>query len=456
MKKLLLNIAILLATTALTARATTAAVISPDYREFLSRHDLVWTSITADPTTVGKHFGRSTGYYAGAIMGNGLLGTNLYKLRDSVYRLNVGRSDVTEARHPYNLANSGRLPIGYFTLATVGHVSDERMRLHIYDAETTGRLTTDRGAIAFKTYVHALKNYIVVETDASGDETGYKWDFVAQKAVSPRSVQRPDDLPRDYLNHEGKANPDAYTFSDGYCKMLIQPLATDSTLARIARYYVVAWREQSDGARRSIIATVAQRASLDDAKSEARNTLSEAFAQDAAQLESQHTGWWHQFYREAAFLSIPDKQIEGFYWMQYYKFASTARPGCPIVDLQGVWPTYDTPWPAIWMNLNIQLTYSWQTKANLRQLEQPLWDAFWNNRDNLTRNVTSIAGQEQWTDSRVMPRSSTYDMLAPLDPRKAATNQYEVATSRGPCSTTGSSASPTATRRRCATACSRC
>ena len=78
------------------------------------------------------------------------------------------------------------------------------------------------------------------------------------------------------------------------------------------------------------------------------------------------------------------------------------------------------------MNLNIQLTYSWLVKANLGQLEQPLWDSFWKNRENLTRNVTDIPGQEGWKDCMVMPRASSYDMYAALSPALAERNQYEV------------------------------
>lgn len=387
---------------------------------------MLWTVITADPTNSHSHNGRKTGYYAGALMGNGLLGTNFYKLKENVYRLNVGRSDVTEARSPYNLYNSARLPIGYFTLSTVGQVKDERMRLSLYDAQTCGTLATDKGDIRFKTYVHANKDLIVFETDATGSERDYKWEFVPQQAISTRVVFGGKDIPSNYLNSRRKSNPDSYTLTDGAYHFLIQPLAADTSFSRIVRYYVVAWKSLATRRHRRIIATVSQEASLDKAIATARNTIAEGFDAKPSKLESTHREWWHHFYRQAAFVSMPDSKFESFYWAQYYKFASTAREGKPIVDLQGVWPTYDTAWPGIWMNLNIQLTYSWLTKANLGQLEQPLWDAFWKNRDNLTRNVTDIPGQEDWTDSRVMPRTSTYNMLAPLSPTTVKNNQYEV------------------------------
>ena len=59
-------------------RATTEGV---DWEAFLAQHDMYWTELTADPVEPANDAKLRTGYYAGAIMGNGLLGTNLYKLR---------------------------------------------------------------------------------------------------------------------------------------------------------------------------------------------------------------------------------------------------------------------------------------------------------------------------------------------------------------------------------------
>lgn len=45
-----------------------------DWPEFMSRHDMLWDTITADPVEPAYDAGLWGGYYAGAIMGNGLLG----------------------------------------------------------------------------------------------------------------------------------------------------------------------------------------------------------------------------------------------------------------------------------------------------------------------------------------------------------------------------------------------
>ncbi len=430
-KKWIVTITMTLAATLLPVPSFSAEN-SFDWKEFLGQYDMLWDNdITADPVfpegIFGKrHWGRTDGYYSGALMGNGLLGTNLYKLTDGVYRLNVGRSDVTEAREPFNVYNSGRLPIGYFTFSTVGQVQDEKMRLSIYDAVTSGALETNAGRLDFRTYVHSERECIIFDTHAEGGETGWKLDFVPQKAISPRYVFNSANAPKEYVNAEGKSNPDSYFHKDGDISFCIQALAKDTTFTGIARWYVVAWKTVRNGADSRTIATVTQAGKLAKAEAKAKAIIRNAFSATKEKLDSQHVAWWHNFYSNAAFLTFPDKNIERFWWFQYYKFASTARPGKPIVDLQGVWPTSDTPWPAIWMNLNIQLTYSWLTKANLGQLEQPLWDSFWKNRENLTRNVTDITGQEDWKECMVMPRASSYDMHAALSPALAQRNQYEV------------------------------
>lgn len=406
-------------------KATTDAV---DWEKFLAQHDMYWTSISADPSSDKyTHNNIKTGYYAGALMGNGLIGTNMYKLKDNVYRLNAGRSDVTEVRKPYSLFNSARLPIGYFTLATVGKVSSEKMRLSLYNATTKGTFITDKGKIDFKTYVHSLKNYIVFETETTGDEGDYLWNFVGQKAISPRYIQN-GSADAGYLNAEGKSNPDAITKVDGDYHFLIQKLVTDNTFATVGKVYVVAWKEVKKDNKRRIIATITQQTTEEEAINEAKSLIDDAFAEEAEAAENSHKKWWNEFYQKAAFVSFPNTRFESFYWAQYYKFTSTAREDKPIVDLQGVWPTANTPWTAIWVNLNLQLTYSWQVKANLGFLAQPLWNSLYDNFDNLRANTDLMAAEkgQVWTDAAVLPRTSTYDLRASLNPAGRNNNQYEV------------------------------
>lgn len=82
-----------------------------------------------------------------------------------------------------------------------------------------------------------------------------------------------------------------------------------------------------NGADTRTIATVTQADKVAKAEAEAKAIIRNAFSAIKEKLDSQHVAWWHNFYRDAAFLTFPDKNIERFWWFQYYKFTSTARPG---------------------------------------------------------------------------------------------------------------------------------
>ncbi|GHT44627.1 hypothetical protein AGMMS49965_20630 [Bacteroidia bacterium] len=375
-----------------------ANVPDVDWKTFLAKQDLVFDSIAAN-------------YYAGAIMGNGLLGTNFYREKSrTAYRLDVGRTDVTEGRnalpdsvyqHGSILFDEARLPIGYFQLTPKGKIRSDAMRVNLYDGITTGKITTDKGEIRFKTYVHATQNAIVFETETSGKEY-YEWQFVPLEAISPRLKAGRTDYGNDYLDHP---NPPVKIEKN----RIIQNLFSGKT-------YVVAWQESKNKNKQQIIATISYENSEQAASAMAEKTL------NSAPVEASHKAWWHVYYPDGAFVTFPDKALEAFYWRQIYKFACASRPDKPIVDIQGPWAVETTPWPCIWHNLNTQLTYSWQYAANRSELSRPLWQAFEDHLDNLHANVPDPA----WTDAIAIGRSSGYDLKRRLDPALADVNQYEV------------------------------
>ena len=408
-------------------KVTTANI---DWASFLAQHDMYWTSFNT---------GYPTGYFSGAIMGNGLIGTDLYKQDANTYRLNVGRTDVTEGRiqHPIpgypehsHLYDEARLPIGSFRIIPVGVVTSDTARLSLYDAITRGIIVTARGRIDYRTYVHSQKNYIVWESTASTGEISYSWTFAPDKAISPRQNMGGSAVDADYANYPNPAVKN--NIREGDYTFCIQPLLTGWA-------YAVAWKDVRDGNNRRVIATVAYENSEDAAKAAAKQTLDEAFATDNTSLLSTHTDWWHNYY-PSSFISFDNNQkMESFYWAQMYKFACASREGKPMVDIMGPWPVVSTPWPCIWMNLNTQLSYSWQAAANRSYLSLPLWQAFKDNKANLIDNAQSqgvnyyVDGSTQALDTRsdnaviAMPRTTDFILKSKLDPSLYTSNQYEVA-----------------------------
>src|SRR5256884_8352013 len=105
-----------------------------------------------------------------------------------------------------------------------------------------------------------------------------------------------------------------------------------------------------------------------EALAEARAATREAARLGMRRLESDHRTWWHAYYPES-FLTFPDARLEAYYWIQIYKLGSAMRADGPILDLNGPWFNA-TPWPGIWWNLNIQLTYSPLFRANRLELAE--------------------------------------------------------------------------------------
>jgi hypothetical protein len=118
---------------------------------------------------------------------------------------------------------------------------------------------------------------------------------------------------------------------------------------------------------------------------QAAETVSKAKSLGLDALVESHRAWWHAYYPKS-FLSIPDGALESFYWIQMYKMGSASRRGGPLIDLQGPW-YMPGGWPAIWWNLNIQLTYWPFYMANHLEEAKPLQEALWEYRAMLASNA---------------------------------------------------------------------
>lgn len=53
-------------------------------------------------------------------------------------------------------------------------------------------------------------------------------------------------------------------------------------------------------------------------------------------LRMQSRRWWHSYY-PASFLSLPDAELESFYWIQMYKYGCAAPKKAGVIDTHGPW-----------------------------------------------------------------------------------------------------------------------
>ena len=150
--------------------------------------------------------------------------------------------------------------------------------------------------------------------------------------------------------------------------------------------YAVAWQEQSlGGGRRLLVLSIADSFPDAQARQQAAAAVQRAMADGPVKLRQTHRRFWHAYYPQS-FLSIPNARLESFYWIQMYKLASATRADRPAIDTLGPW--YDrTPWPGIWWNLNVQLSYWPVYAANRLGLGQSLRWLIDRHEDNLRANV---------------------------------------------------------------------
>ncbi len=329
-----------------------------DWENFLQRHDLLWDSM-------------ATKWEEAPFLGNGMMGAMVWQTDDHSIRWDLGRGDVQDHRPGGDMYTTCRLPIGFFTLSTVGKIKSGTMKLDLWNAEASGLIHTDRGSISWKSVVHADHDILLTILEPSEGERDFVWEWKSQEAVSPRQASGREQ--------EGyKYNPPATLDTEGNVNVCVQSLLYGGETA-------TAWAMDRQNDKSIIIVSVAHSFPALIAKHEAVDNVEKTSSLLPDHLLESHRSWWHSYYPKS-FISIPDTEWESFYWIQMYKLASATRADGMLIDNQGPW-LQPTPWPGVWWNLNVQLTY-WPTYASNRaELGGSLGKALYSNIENLINTV---------------------------------------------------------------------
>ncbi len=347
-----------------------------DWGAFLSAADPVWERLPEN-------------WWEAPYLGNGMMGTLIRKLDDRTMEWQVGRSDVEDHR-PINYG-MGRLPIGSFLLRTNGDLAGCDMRLDLLNAESSGTIHTSAGAIAFRTLVHADYMTILVLWKGQDGEEGSGFAWSPNQALHPRLAVKPD-LER---VKTWSPNPDGYPTEIDSFPAWVQPLSDGA--------YATAWRERKHDSWHALYITT-QYAWPGEPSSVAQHAVQTVDAASDVPLETfieTHRAAWRDYYRKS-FFSVSDPYWQSFYWNQIYKLRAATRENGVVLGIQGPWDQ-PTPWPGIWWNLNVQLTYWPMYTSNHLDLAQPLPDALREYLPNLIANVP----EEYRHDSAAVYRSST-------------------------------------------------
>ena len=110
-----------------------------------------------------------------------------------------------------------------------------------------------------------------------------------------------------------------------------------------------------------------------------------------------HTKWWNLFWSKSS-IQIPDELIEKQWYLEQYKFGSTARKNAPPISLQGIW-TADNgripPWKGDFHHdLNTQLSYWPSYSGNHLEEAMGYLDHFESNKENYKRYTKQFFNKE--------------------------------------------------------------
>lgn len=367
-----------------------ALVQRVDWASFLKSRNLIWKK--APDSWKNAPF-----------LGNGRIGMQLMQAKgnDRLLRLEVARMDAQE-HMPYESSPDVawayaryRLPIGYFTLETEGKIKGWDLELDLWNAELSGTITTDKGKIDLKAYVHATQNMIKVDQQADGAESARHWKWNAYVNESPRWKNGGEKFGGPMTGVPGHLDQ-----KESGVSVWLQPLRPSGQAA-------TAWKEVSGNkSGSSLYVTIDHSFPENTAEGSAAKLVEEFVSQKPDVQQKTHRQWWNDYY-PGAFLSLSDEYWDSFYWTQIYKIGAGMREDGPVLDLQGPWTCLPkNAWGGVWWNLNVQLTY-WPCYTGNRLREASSLPATLRKyRDNLILNVE----EKYQADSAALPRATGPDL----------------------------------------------
>lgn len=342
--------------------------LNVSWPDFLSRNDLVWTEMP-------------TAWSEGAFTGNGIVGSIFWQEENSIH-FEVSRTDAYDHRNGTSIYTSRyRLPNGAFKMEYAGEYQKGELRLDLWNAEANGKVVTDAGEIAIRTFTHASDEVILLEVETKGGEK-LNLTWAADTCQTSRKTER------------GKPGTAPYPFQrlqvvDGV-NVSVQDMPEDekyNTQGRGEGQLATAWRIIDAGNGKNYV-FISEKYSYPgtSAMKEAVDQVNRAAEEDLSAWINGHRDWWHDYYQKS-FITLPNSRLESFYWIQLYKMASATRGDRPMIDLAGPWYKKDPQWPGIWWNLNVQCTYAPFFTANHVDEGSSLINWMWKYRENLEQNA---------------------------------------------------------------------
>lgn len=292
------------------------------------------------------------------LLGSGLVGVMIWQSAPDRLQFVMSRSDVYSRNRD---VFQHRKPIGHCVLRFASAIRGGAARLDIFRAEAVLELEFADAPLRLMVICHALDDTLIVEADRDLQQA--EWRFLPVR--NPQSSRTRDSRPADNGPFES-AEIDEFCSANGVQIVMTRYRERGLSAGELG---VAAWR--SHRGRRMLCAISYDRAMTGGARSELEDRVDRTMTAAPAALLHHHLEEWRTFMGRT-FIGLPDKALEQFVWTQFHKMRALTRPGGTVIDLQGVWFDPSTPWPAMWHNLNSQLTYWLFPVGNRLDLMEPL------------------------------------------------------------------------------------
>ena len=369
-----------------TATAPPAFPLNVDFPSFLSRADPVynWSIPGGSPGP--------TEWVDALFGGNGELGYLLWASGPSSLHLDVSRQTVYDDRDaslgPPRFLNNfvydqPRLPIGHFDILFDAPITAGLGRIALYSARSSLDITTSDGTLSLAVWACAAwdtaADVITIEAAWSGSSSPtIAWvPEIAQSTWSGRD--------KDYV-----PNPPPLNTSSSPSNGQLLNVTTQPHLMGTAHATAVLRIDDSSGSAATFFVAVSPVvASSNAATNEASMSVTAAAQLGVPALRAAHEAWWAAWWPAGGFITLEDSVIESFVYIQLYKFASGARRGRTVHDLEGPWFIAGTDWPDLHWDLNLQYPYYMPILFNRFDIVQTYVDFFAGllDSDALVRNV---------------------------------------------------------------------
>ncbi|GEM_PF-4995195 len=356
-----------------------------DWPGFLSAHDPIWDRLPRR-------------WEEAPFVGNGLVGALLF-VRNNRLILSIGRSDVGKLDFPGQFKRGNRMVIGEVQAVFNEDLffSGADLRMDLWNAEITGTLSSNLGVLALRCWAPSGGKSLIIELNGP-EEICWQWQgHFAQEGTLNAAEDRTQ-----FLVEDAQHCPETETRSGGHAVVWDHTVRTACCICSIGANALNRKQWQSEGDTDPEM----------DQAAEAQADYDHLQSQDLTKTRQEHQAWWHSYFQRS-FLSMGDHELESFYWIQRYLFASATRPDRPLLDNHGPWTTEECYGFSTW-DYNVQVVYAYPLTSNLLDFGQPLWNFF---QKNFNPDTTwHEAGEEHRAGMRqqiflryLMPDRDTWD-----------------------------------------------